>query len=239
MTNKKLNAVQVWKDIEDLLAPRLKLTVYERVVYSHLLRHSRLEGKTRICFSILRLMRSGRFTRRAARKAMHTLHKKGALRLEGYTRAGQMIEVRLPSEILAPPALNIQSLAPTTPSKEQNLENLDFMSRTLKATIHSREAARCFYCLRVVTPQTRCLDHVVPQVHNGSNSYRNLVSVCLECNGRKSAQRAEDFLRLLFREGRLNSEELSGRLRALEDLASGELRPQMQRETARETEGRA
>jgi hypothetical protein len=227
MTNKKLNAVQVWKDLEDLLAPRLKLTVYERVVYSHLLRHSRLNGKTRICFSIVRLMRSGRFTRRAARKALQSLHNKGALRLEGYTRAGQMIEVRLPCEIFALPALKIESLPPASPPKEQNLENLDFMSRPLQATIHSREAARCFYCLRAVTPQTRCLDHVVPQVQNGSNSYRNLVSACLECNGRKSAQRAEDFLRLLFREGQLNTGELSGRLRALEDLAAGKLRPVM------------
>ena len=44
MKNKKLNAVQVWKQMEDLAVPRLHLSVFDRAVYSHLLRHSRLGG---------------------------------------------------------------------------------------------------------------------------------------------------------------------------------------------------
>lgn len=55
MKNKKIDAVEVWKQMEDLLIPRLRLTPYERAVYSHLLRHSRLEGKTQIRFGIQRL----------------------------------------------------------------------------------------------------------------------------------------------------------------------------------------
>jgi hypothetical protein len=47
MKNNKLNAEQVWKDFEDLLAPKLNFSVIDRAVYSHLLRHSRLEGKLR------------------------------------------------------------------------------------------------------------------------------------------------------------------------------------------------
>jgi len=39
------------------------------------------------------------------------------------------------------------------------------------------------------------------------------------------AKAADDFLRRLYREGRLNAAELAGRLRALDDLASGKLRP--------------
>ena len=42
MKNKKLNAVHVWKQLEDLAVPRLHLSVHERAAYSHLLRHSRL-----------------------------------------------------------------------------------------------------------------------------------------------------------------------------------------------------
>jgi phosphohistidine phosphatase SixA len=36
---------------------------------------------------------------------------------------------------------------------------------------------------------------------------------------------ADDFLRRLYREGHLNASELAGRLRAIDDLASGKLRP--------------
>jgi len=43
MKNKKPNAEVVWTQLEDLLVPRL--SVIDRAIYSHLLRHSRLEGK--------------------------------------------------------------------------------------------------------------------------------------------------------------------------------------------------
>jgi hypothetical protein len=59
----------------------------------------------------------------------------------------------------------------------------------------------------------------------GRNGYRNLVSSCSECNSLKSEGWAEDFLRRLYRERRLESGQLKGRLRALEKLASGKLRP--------------
>jgi hypothetical protein len=49
----------------------------------------------------------------------------------------------------------------------------------------------------------------------------------MDCNGQKRAQAAPDFLRRLYREGRLSQEDLSGRLRALEELAAGKLRPQV------------
>src|SRR5258708_21560054 len=52
MKNKTIDAAQVWKDFEDLLAPKLNFSVTDRAVYSHLLRHSRLVGKLRIRFSL-------------------------------------------------------------------------------------------------------------------------------------------------------------------------------------------
>ena len=57
------------------------------------------------------------------------------------------------------------------------------------------------------------------------NSYRNLVSCCLECNSRKGDRPARDFLRTLYRLGHLTPAELDARLRALKDLAAGKLRP--------------
>jgi hypothetical protein len=104
---------------------RLRLSVVERAVYSHLLRHSRLEERLRIRFSILWLARGARLS----------------------------------------------------------------------------------------TAPVRCLDHVVPLVRTGSNSYRNLVSSCVECNSQKGETPAEDFLRSLYRDGRLKAAELTGRAR--------------------------
>jgi hypothetical protein len=65
----------------------------------------------------------------------------------------------------------------------------------------------------------------VPQVRRGSNSYRNIVSSCAECNALKGETPAEGFLRSLYRDGRLTASELTGRLRAVEALAAGKLRP--------------
>jgi len=72
----------------------------------------------------------------------------------------------------------------------------------------------------------KSLDHVVPRAEHGRNSYRNLVSCCLECNTNKGERPAEDFLRGLYRERRLSTADLTDRLRALEALAAGKLRPE-------------
>src|SRR5882672_654125 len=51
MKTKKPNAELVYKQIEDLLVSRLRLSSTDRAVYAHLLRHTRLEGKLRLRFS--------------------------------------------------------------------------------------------------------------------------------------------------------------------------------------------
>src|SRR2546422_7941208 len=99
MKNKKLNAVHVWKQLEDLLVPRLHLSVFDRAVYSHLLRHSRLEGRLQLRFSILWLARGACLSGWAARKAVRSLVAKGALRLAERSKAGHVVMVCLPEEI--------------------------------------------------------------------------------------------------------------------------------------------
>jgi hypothetical protein len=47
----------------------------------------------------------------------------------------------------------------------------------------------------------------------------------MECNAQKAGQPAEEYLRWLFRERRLDATELRGRFEALEMLATGKLRP--------------
>ncbi len=222
----KINAILIWKQLEDVLVPRLCLTLAERAVYSHLLRHSRLEDRLRLRFSILWLARGNRLSAGSVRLAVRRLVAKGALRLVERTKAGHVVEVRLPEEIPAVRTDRIAARSTAGLQRAANLEETDFLKdKTLREAIHTRERSVCFYCLRRLTAQVRCLDHVVPLVRAGSNSYRNLVSSCAECNSKKGETAGEDFLRLLYRDGRLTAAELTGRLRALEALAAGKFRP--------------
>ncbi len=233
MKNKKPNAELVWKQLEDLLAPRLRLSLIDRTVYAHLLRHSRLEGKLRLRFSIRWLARNIRLSSGPVRHAVRRLVAHGALRLVQRSKTGHVVEVRLPEEI-RPERLNGTESGAAVTAKEDgagagaaiNIEEADFLQNTtLRKAIHAREHGQCFYCLRRTPPAVQCLDHVVPRVQQGCNSYRNLVSSCIECNSQKGEKPADDFLRRLYREGQLNASELAARLRALDDLASGKLRP--------------
>jgi hypothetical protein len=219
MKNKKPNAEQIWKQFEDIVVPRLRLSIVDRAVYSHLLRHSRLEGKVRLQFSIPWLARAARLTNNPVRNAVRRLVNHGALRLVERSKVGHLVEVRLPQEIRA-----VRDPAPQAPAV--TLEGTDFLkTKALRQAIHARERGHCFYCLRRLNPQVRCLDHVVPRVEWGPGSYRNLVSCCLECNSQKGERPVGDFLRQLYRERRLTAAELAARLRALDALASGKLPP--------------
>ena len=226
MKNKKPDAELVWKQLEDVLVARLGLNFTERAVYAHLLRHSRLEGKRQLRFSIVWLARSVRLSDRPARHAVRSLAAKGALRMVDRSQAGHLVEVLLPDEVRATPHEGAVSSCLARRPSNRNLEELDFLQvSSRREAIHARERGQCFYCLRRFVARGRVLDHVIPRARGGSNSYRNLVSCCVECNTQKGETAAEDFLRTLFRLRRLTSVELEGRLRALDALAAGELRP--------------
>jgi 5-methylcytosine-specific restriction endonuclease McrA len=229
MENKKPNAEQIWKQFEDSLAPQLGFSLVDRAVYSHLLRHSRLEGKVRLRFSILWLARNIGLSGGPVREAVRRLAAQGVLRLVERSKAGHVVEVRLPDEIRAVRLNRIENREATKVEGADaavNIEEADFLQdRTLRKAIHAREGGQCFYCLRRIPPTVQCLDHVVPRSQSGRNSYRNLVSSCMECNSQKGEKSAEDFLRRLYRERHLTAAELNARLRALDALASGKLPP--------------
>ena len=103
--------------------------------------------------------------------------------------------------------------------------------QVLRSSLHEREGGYCFYCLRRNRGDRRCLDHVVPQAQGGGNSYRNLVSCCLDCNSQKGERSAVEHVRWLYRDRRLSADELTGRLRALDDLAAGKLIPPLEPST--------
>ncbi len=226
MLNKKPNPKLLWMQFEDVLAPRLGLTVWDRAVYSYLLRHSLVVGKLRLHFAVMSVARDLGLSNGPVRQAVRRLDELGALRLLERSKTGHLVEMRLPEQIRAVrPGKNGASQAPEEPPASA-LEATDFLKTwALRKTIHDRERGACFYCLRRTPAHVQCLDHVVPRVRFGRNSYRNLVSCCIECNSRKSDRPAPDFLRTLYRQGRLTPAELDGRLRALKDLAAGKLRP--------------
>jgi hypothetical protein len=237
MLNKKLNAKLLWMQFEDVLAPRLGLTVKERAVYSYLLRHSLVAGKLRLQFAVMALARTLGLSIGAARQAVRRLDELGTLRVLKRSKTGHLAEMRLPEKIralrpgkngalLTTGAVGVGTTGAAGEPPAATLETRDFLKTwALRKTIHVRERGTCFYCLRRTLANVRCLDHVVPRVRFGRNSYRNLVSCCLECNSRKGDRPAPDFLRTLYRLGRLTPAELDGRLRALKDLAAGKLRP--------------
>ena len=99
MNRKVPDGVEVWKQFEDLLIPGLRLSVIERAVYSHLLRHSRLEGKQRLQFSIGWCARGVGLSTFSVRKGVRRLAAKGALLLAERSKKGHVIEVRLPAEV--------------------------------------------------------------------------------------------------------------------------------------------
>ena len=236
MRNKSVNAKLLWMQFEDVLVPRLELTVKERVVYCHLLRHSLVVGKLRLQFAVIALARTLGLCNGPVRHAVRRLDELGALRVLKRSKSGHLAEMRLPEKIrairlrkngasVASGAVGVGAAGEPSAS---TLETTDFLKTwTLRKALHDRERGACFYCLRRTPANVRCLDHVVPRVRFGRNSCRNLVSCCIECNSRKGDRPAPDFLRTLYRLGRLTPAELDARLRALKDLAAGKLRPSL------------
>src|SRR5260370_2535488 len=104
MPNKTLNAKLLWMQFEDVLAPRLGLTVKERAVYSYLLRHSLVAGKLRLQFAVMSLARTLSLSIGAARQAVRRLDELGALRVLKRSKTGHLVEMRLPEKIRAIPA---------------------------------------------------------------------------------------------------------------------------------------
>jgi 5-methylcytosine-specific restriction endonuclease McrA len=225
---KEVDAGSLWKQVEDVVVPQLRLGMIDHLVYMHLLRHSHLEGRRRLHFSIPWLAHNINLSTCPTREAVRRLAACGVLRLVERSKQGHVAEVRLPHEVRgvrvrARAAARAREAARADGS---DIEQVDFMKTLeLRRTIHARERGRCFYCLRRIPPRLECLDHVVPRARVGCNSYRNLVSACMECNAQKGEQPADEYLRWLFREHRLGAAELRGRFEALELLAAGKLRP--------------
>src|SRR6266436_6792872 len=152
MKRKKLNVKRLWVQFEDFLFPRLRLSITDRAVYLHLLRHTRLEGRLQLHFSMPWLARGIGISTGPVRESVRRLVVLGALRLIRRSKAGHVIDVLLPDEIRGLRPGSIPARGPARQPQSANLEALDFLkTRALRQSIHLRERGHCFYCLRRTT----------------------------------------------------------------------------------------
>ncbi|MBM4110468.1 MAG: HNH endonuclease [Phycisphaerae bacterium] len=57
-----------------------------------------------------------------------------------------------------------------------------------RRNIYARDGSRCQYCGKHFSTKELTLDHVVPRVQGGENSWSNLVCACVRCNARKGGR---------------------------------------------------
>jgi len=211
----------VYSEIEDLLVPGLGLDAYDRSLYYHLLRHTRLKGKDSAMFAIGPLSKATAISDIKVRAVIRELHHKGCLRIEDRSRQGHLIFVLLPSEV---PGL----ARPTIEATPVDLLSIDFFTgRQFLGALLARENGACFFCLKKLNKDNSELDHLTPQKEALDNSYKNIVIACHTCNKAKGDQAANDFVRALYRTGVLNEGELQYRLAAIESVRAGRLRPEV------------
>jgi hypothetical protein len=211
----------VVRQIEDRLFPGLRLDVWERVVYWHLFRRSRMEGSDSVVVGMDALAGATAMSTTTLRDKLRSMQRKGCVTIDDRSRLGHSVRVLLPDEIAGLPVSG-------TPEEPPDIETLDLCAdRQYVEPLLRREENRCFYCLTVLKIDSVVLDHVIAQMNDGDNSHRNVVASCHTCNARKQATAPDDFLRALYRDGFLSSADLQGRLERLRQLQGGQLIPEL------------
>ena len=94
-----MDLIQEFKNIEDYLIPKLKLDSFERSLYYHLLRHTRVIGKEGSLFGILSLATANGVSEYTVRDRIRILDEKGCIKIEERSGKGHFVRVYLPEEI--------------------------------------------------------------------------------------------------------------------------------------------
>jgi hypothetical protein len=217
---------EFFQQYQDYLAP--KLDTYEQAIYFYIFRHTRFLGQDEavIGFKSERarlacgIGKAGTpMSEGQAYEKVNSLHQKGCITVVQTEHKGRRIKCYLPKEMngIVPAEL-------ATPD-EIDIEKIDFFNdEQNRLAILKRERFRCFYTLKLIDENSFVVEHVVSRP-NGNNGYRNVVAASREANNRKGAMPAEEFIRLMYREGFLSEEEFTSRLKALNDLKAGLLKP--------------
>ena len=99
--------------------------------------------------------------------------------------------IRTPSLVMAVPKI-IRLLGYDRFPKEQVKLN--------RRNIYARDHSQCQYCGKAFSTKELTLDHVVPRVQGGENSWTNLVCACVRCNARKGGRTPAQARMRLIRE---------------------------------------
>ena len=224
-----MNAEKFIKDFHDHLAK--KLDTYEQAIYLYIVRHSRLEGLDEIVIGFKSARKKFAFgigkkgtalSEGVCYEKLKNLEEKKCIKIIGTEHLGTKIHVFLPDEINNV----IPELSPTQTS---SIDDMDFFNEPEnRKLILDRENHHCFYCRKEINAKNYIVEHVISRPQ-GNNSYKNVVASCRQCNNRKGALLAEDFIRTLYREGFLTPPELEDRLSHIDRLRVGELKPNINR----------
>ena len=190
-----MDTSQIIKDCEDHLFPKMELSLRERSMYYHLLRHTHLDGRESALVAIFPLSKAIGYSETSAREDIRSLNEKGCIVIEDRSRKGHLVRVLLPREI--------GGIVPeSVPDETFDIDELDFYSnRQFLDALLDRDDHRCFYCLKTLQDQSCELDHLIARANTGDNSYRNIVCSCHDCNTTKQDRDPEDFVRSLYRDG--------------------------------------
>jgi hypothetical protein len=210
---------------QDHLAP--KLDVYEQALYLYIARHTIAVGQTETIIGFKSARKKMAFgigtagtppSEGTIYEKLRNLELKRCIKIVSSERAGTRIQIV--------PIQEIPGVIPEiTTEAIRSIDEMDFFTQEEnRKLILEREGWRCFYCLVALNSENHVIEHVVSRP-DGNSSYRNVVASCRQCNNRKNAGSAEDFLRLLYREGMLSSDDFKGRMSQLQLLRVGELRP--------------
>jgi hypothetical protein len=212
----------------DYLAPTLD--TYEQAIYLYVVRHSRLVELDEVALGFKSVRAKLAFgigekgkpmSEASLYSRLRSLEQKGCLERVDTVHGGTLVRAKLPSEM---PGL-IPSVS--QPGQTPTIEEMDFFSDSNnRLLILKRENYKCFYTLKRLTKDNFVIDHVVSRP-NGNSSYRNVVAASRQANNMKGSSSAEEFLRRLYRENFLSEEEFQGQMHKLNQLALGELKPDL------------
>jgi hypothetical protein len=193
------------QEIVDDLQPLL--TPYDAAFYWYLFRHSiSKDGNPHLRVSTRNLRRAvvkSSYSNAAentislgkVQETLRALENIGAIRKEGEpNRDGTLFRVLIPDEIEVCRKFRSERMA-SEPEVIIAASDIDYYNvRENRIKVFERDSYICRYCQRQLTRFTATLDHIMPVVEGGNNSFENLVTACLPCNSKKNKRSVGDFL---------------------------------------------